>query len=72
MAEIAFTEFTSDGILRHPSFIALREDKPAKEVVREMPKHLQKAEKKAERATAESFRHHHLQPRPADLPGAKS
>ncbi len=55
VAEIAFTEFTGDGILRHPSFIALREDKPAKEVVREMPKHLQKSEKKAERATAESF-----------------
>ena len=55
VAEIAFTEFTSDGILRHPSFIALREDKPAKEVVREMPKHLKKSEKKAERATAESF-----------------
>ena len=29
VAEIAFTEFTGDGILRHPSFIALREDKPA-------------------------------------------
>ena len=26
-----------DGMLRHPSFIALREDKPAKEVVREVP-----------------------------------
>ena len=29
VAEIAFAEFTSDGVLRHPSFIALREDKPA-------------------------------------------
>ena len=37
VAEIAFTEFTADGILRHPSFIALREDKPAKDVVREVP-----------------------------------
>ena len=33
VAEIAFTEFTSDGILRHPSFIGLREDKPASQVV---------------------------------------
>ena len=33
VAEIAFTEFTGDGILRHPSFIALREDKPAAQVV---------------------------------------
>jgi bifunctional non-homologous end joining protein LigD len=37
VAEIAFTEFTSDGSLRHPSFIALREDKPAPEVVEEKP-----------------------------------
>jgi bifunctional non-homologous end joining protein LigD len=66
VAEIAFSEFTEDGILRHPSFIALREDKPASEVVREMPKHLNTSEKKkparstktkksAERATAESL-----------------
>jgi bifunctional non-homologous end joining protein LigD len=55
VAEIAFAEFTDDGILRHPSFIALREDKPASEVVRETPKHLSKSEKKAERPTAESL-----------------
>lgn len=55
VGEIAFSEFTDDGILRHPSFIALREDKPASDVVRETPKHLKKAEKKAERPTAESL-----------------
>jgi bifunctional non-homologous end joining protein LigD len=38
VAEIAFTEMTSDGILRHPSYIALREDKPAKDVVVERAK----------------------------------
>ncbi|HET7816042.1 MAG TPA: DNA ligase D [Sphingomicrobium sp.] len=54
VAEVAFTEFTSDGVLRHPSFIALREDKPAREVVREVPKHLRKAEKRT-RATPESL-----------------
>ncbi len=32
VAEIAYTELTGDNILRHPSFIGLREDKPAKEV----------------------------------------
>ena len=37
VAEIAFTEFTSDGILRHPSFLGLREDKGAKDVVVEKP-----------------------------------
>ena len=55
VAEIAFTEFTSDGILRHPSFIALREDKPAKDVVRETPNKLKPAEKKGDQATAASF-----------------
>ena len=55
VAEIAFTEFTADGILRHPSFIALREDKPATEVVREVPKHLKRSEKKPERLTAEAL-----------------
>ena len=55
IAEIAFTEFTSDGILRHPSFIGLREDKTAKQVVREKPKKLGKNEKKSEHPTPESF-----------------
>ncbi len=37
VGEIAFTEFTTDGLLRHPSFIALRDDKSASEVVDERP-----------------------------------
>ncbi|MEO5640548.1 MAG: DNA ligase D, partial [Sphingomicrobium sp.] len=37
VAEIAFTEFTREGTLRHPSFIGLREDKRADQVVRELP-----------------------------------
>jgi bifunctional non-homologous end joining protein LigD len=56
VAEVAFAEFTDDGILRHPSFIGLREDKPASEVVVEEPKHLKTPEKKrAERPTAAGF-----------------
>ena len=55
VAEIAFAEFTDDGILRHPSFIGLREDKPASQVVREVPKPLKKSESQAERPTGESF-----------------
>ena len=47
VAEVAFSEFTGDGILRHPSFIALREDKPAKDVVREVAKHLEDTTVKA-------------------------
>ncbi|MEQ7873482.1 DNA ligase D [Sphingomonas sp. ASV193] len=37
VAEIAFTEFTREGTLRHPSFVGLRGDKTATEVVRERP-----------------------------------
>jgi bifunctional non-homologous end joining protein LigD len=38
VCEIAFTEWTSDGKLRHPSFLGLRKDKSAKKVVRERGK----------------------------------
>jgi DNA ligase D-like protein (predicted ligase) len=37
VAQIAFMEWTPDGRLRHPSFLGLRFDKPAGEVVREEP-----------------------------------
>jgi bifunctional non-homologous end joining protein LigD len=35
VAQVAFTEWTRDGRLRHPRFLGLRDDKPASEVVRE-------------------------------------
>jgi len=37
VAQIAFTEWTRDGRLRHPRYEGLRDDKPASEVVREEP-----------------------------------
>ncbi|MEV0783728.1 non-homologous end-joining DNA ligase [Streptomyces sp. NPDC050423] len=37
VAEIAFTEWTRDGMLRHPRFLGLRPDRAAAEVVRERP-----------------------------------
>jgi bifunctional non-homologous end joining protein LigD len=37
VAQIAFGEWTRDGRLRHPRYLGLREDKPAREVVRERP-----------------------------------
>jgi bifunctional non-homologous end joining protein LigD len=37
VAEVRFTGWTRDGMLRHPTFIALRSDKPASQVVRESP-----------------------------------
>lgn len=35
VAQVAFSEWTNDGRLRHPRFVGLRSDKSAKEVVRE-------------------------------------
>jgi bifunctional non-homologous end joining protein LigD len=43
IAEIAFTEFTRDGILRHPSFQGLREDRKARSVMLERPQPVEKA-----------------------------
>lgn len=38
VAQVEFSNWTRDGILRHPSFQGLREDKEADEVVRDKPK----------------------------------
>jgi bifunctional non-homologous end joining protein LigD len=40
VAEIAFSEWTADGRLRHPSFQGLRKDKPAQTIVRETASHI--------------------------------
>ena len=37
LAEVSFTQWTSDGKLRHPRFLGLRRDKNPREVVRERP-----------------------------------
>ncbi|GHH73353.1 ATP-dependent DNA ligase [Streptomyces sulfonofaciens] len=37
VAQVAFTEWTRDGMLRHPRFLGLRDDKAAGDVVRERP-----------------------------------
>jgi bifunctional non-homologous end joining protein LigD len=37
VGEVAFTEWTRDGSLRHPAFHGLREDKDPREVRRELP-----------------------------------
>lgn len=38
VGEVEFTEWTDEGLLRHPSFKGLRSDKPAEEIVREQRK----------------------------------
>ena len=35
VAEVKFTQWTSDGEIRHPAFLGLREDKKAMDVVLE-------------------------------------
>jgi len=40
VAEVAFAEFTADGSVRHASFLGLRADKQAKDVVPERAEHL--------------------------------
>lgn len=40
VCEVVFTGWTTDGLLRHPSFKGLRDDKPAREVRREFPTRL--------------------------------
>ncbi|HEX5715270.1 MAG TPA: DNA ligase D [Thermoanaerobaculia bacterium] len=47
VGEVAFTEWTEDGVLRHPTFQGLREDKSPDEVVREVAQPTAKIEKKA-------------------------
>ena len=39
VVEVSFTEWTAEQRLRHPVLLAVREDKPAREVVRERPIH---------------------------------
>ena len=38
VAEVSFSEWTRDGKIRHPSFVALRTDKPASAIRREIPR----------------------------------
>jgi bifunctional non-homologous end joining protein LigD len=43
VCQVRFTEWTRDGVLRHPSFEGLREDKSAAKVVREVEKPIPRA-----------------------------
>ncbi len=52
VCEVAFTEWTHEGSLRHPSFLGLREDKEASDVIREEP--VQVAKKAASKPDAKA------------------
>ena len=63
VAQVAFTEWTSEGHLRHPTFRGLREDKPAAQVVREKPEPIARAEAEADEEAAS--------PRPSRAPARR-
>jgi len=41
VCEVSYAEMTSDGVMRHPSFEGMREDKAAKDVHPEVAKHIE-------------------------------
>jgi bifunctional non-homologous end joining protein LigD len=69
VAQIAFSNRTRDGMLRHPSFQGLREDKPAGDVVRETPVSVRQAIEASTTATEDAVRRngrsHKARPHPA-------
>ncbi|QOY96266.1 DNA ligase D [Massilia sp. UMI-21] len=44
VAEVSFSEWTSTGSVRHPVFQGLRQDKPARGITREEPRHIEDSE----------------------------
>jgi bifunctional non-homologous end joining protein LigD len=64
VAEVTFTTWTADHLLRHPSFEGLREDKPAREVKFERSSH------KRSRQWMTSTRHDHRLILQASMPVA--
>lgn len=45
VCEVSYTELTSDGVMRHPSFEGMRTDKPANKVLLEKEKHTEEISK---------------------------
>ena len=52
LCEVSFREMTSDGVMRHPSFEGMREDKEAEEVVLEKPAPAKATVRSAEKVPA--------------------
>ncbi|MPY69378.1 MAG: DNA ligase D [Alphaproteobacteria bacterium] len=48
VAQVAFAEFTSDGLVRQGRFLGLREDKPPESVGRDIPQSVKEAEEMVE------------------------
>ncbi len=63
VAQIGFTELTSDGLLRHPTFKGLRNDKPASQVELEEPQQLDKPVKPHKSEPRKPVKPHKSEPR---------
>jgi bifunctional non-homologous end joining protein LigD len=51
VCEVSFAEMTEDGVMRHPSFEGMREDKSAKDVHEEKPQETEKVIKKVSKGS---------------------
>jgi bifunctional non-homologous end joining protein LigD len=76
VAQVAFTEWTDDNRLRHPSFLGLRDDKSPEEVVREQAMHASDTKKKrgaagSTRATRKPSKDAEAESSPARVSSAK-
>jgi bifunctional non-homologous end joining protein LigD len=65
VCEVAFTEWTDAGTLRHPTFQGLREDKSAREVVREEEQPVAKAAGTRGQGTGNGGQRNAAEPSPA-------
>ncbi|WP_233791440.1 DNA ligase D [Dyadobacter sp. CY343] len=61
VCEVSFAEITSDGVFRHPSFEGMREDKSAKDVIREIEEPTEEVIGETEKQEA----HHEVIKKPA-------
>jgi bifunctional non-homologous end joining protein LigD len=52
VAQVRYSNWTRDGLLRHPAFLGLREDKPARNVHREQPAPVAQVERKSHSQSA--------------------
>jgi bifunctional non-homologous end joining protein LigD len=60
VCEVEFGEWTSDGHMRQPIFVAMRSDKPAKQVQREKPVEAEKITAKKSKTTSGKLEFSHL------------
>ncbi len=71
VAEVNFAEWTADGIVRHASFVEMRDDKPAEQIVREVPADVKAIESKEAPAMKEAQSTPHAKPKLADKTTSK-